>query len=159
MTDNTQAYEVKNKQDYDDNTDKIYAALDKVKKNSKYKTTLTQLAELTGIHRNTVRDRGFPSDRLDEIKRERKVTEEIDREPKKNALEELESQLDNAKVELIHWFSKHETIESELSQMEMKFMREKDALSFYKKQLKIVSDDNKTKQAEIERLTDLLRDY
>ena len=119
MSDKKPAYERKNKQDYDEYTDKIHIALDKIEKNRNLKTTLNQLFELTGIHRNTLRERDFPKERLQEIKLKRKVEDELDREPKRNALEELESQLDNAKKELIYWFSKHEQIEAELSQMEM----------------------------------------
>jgi hypothetical protein len=158
MTKEIQAYEAKNKQDYDDNTDKIYAALDKIKTNKRYKATISQLVELTGIHRNTLRDREFPKERLEEISRERKVREKLDEEPKKNALKELETQLDNAKTELILWFSQHQTMEADLSQMEMKYLREKEALDFYKRELEKERNNNKIKQTEIARLTDLLRD-
>lgn len=158
MTDNTQAYEVKNKLDYDEYTDKIHAALDKIKKNGNLKTTLTQISELTGIHRNTLKDREFPKIRLNEIKLERKVRKELDIETKKDALEELETQLDNAKVELIHWFSRHEILEAELSQMEIKFLREKTALEFYKNELQKERDKSEEMQTEVDRLTDLLRD-
>ena len=158
MSDKKPAYERKNKQDYDEYTDKIHIALDKIEKNRNLKTTLNQLFELTGIHRNTLRERDFPKERLQEIKLKRKVEDELDREPKRNALEELESQLDNAKKELIYWFSKHEQIEAELSQMEMKFLREKDALEFYKRELKTERDKSKKIQAEVDRLTDLVID-
>jgi|TARA_R110002126_G_scaffold88837_1_gene212682 chromosome segregation ATPase len=158
MSDKKQAYEMQNKQDYDDYTDKIHVALDEIEKNRNLKTTLTQVYELTGIHRNTLRERNFPKRRLLEIKNKRKVEDELDKKPKKNQLQELESQLDNAKTELIYWFSKHETIEAELSQMEMKFLREKDALEFYKNSLQTERDKSKKMQTEIDRLTDLLRD-
>jgi len=158
MSDKKQAYEKQNKQDFDDYTDRIHAALDEIEKNRNLKATLTQVFELTGIHRNTLRERDFPNRRLLEVKKKRKVEDELDKKPKKNQLQELESQLDNAKNELIYWFSKHETIEAELSQMEMKFLREKDALEFYKNALQTERDKSQKYQTEVDRLKDLLRE-
>lgn len=157
MTNRVQAYEEANRQRFQEYTDKINLAIDAIKKNKNYKATQQQVAVLTGIHRNTIRERLLGDKRLATIKREREIEKTLKKVQTKDEKKELENQLDNAKVELVHWFSMHQSIETELRQSEKEFLRQQEATKFYREQLEVIKADNKNKQVEIERLRDLLR--
>ena len=62
-----QAYDLKNTENYEANTLKINNALLQIEHNPKLKATIAQLCKLTGIHRNTIRNRFEPIEKLKEM--------------------------------------------------------------------------------------------
>lgn len=137
-----QAYDEKNQQDYKDVTDKINACIDKIEITPSLKPTIAELARVTGLHRNTLynRDRSPQKNneiktRLNEIKRNRRIKKEIEKKVKKDQVKFLDDQLDNAKLELIHWFTKCSDIENENHELSDINNRLNDSLKFYIKEL------------------------
>lgn len=69
-------YDEKNKELFDENTDKIWAALDSIRQDKKLKITKTQIATLTGLHRNTFDPKGardWVGSELETIKKQRQI--------------------------------------------------------------------------------------
>lgn len=145
----SQAYDNKNEQDYDNITDAIDLGLDKIESTPSLKPTIAELAKLSGVHRNTISKRGTPKNTLKRIKKERRIRAEIDKEDKKDEAKTLEDQLDNAKIELIHWFTKSSSLETENEQLTISLKRFNDSLEFYKNELKKEKDKNTALQEEI----------
>ncbi|MBD1106607.1 hypothetical protein HXV84_08545 [Pseudomonas amygdali pv. morsprunorum] len=63
-----QAFDAKNKLDYDRNTELLAQGLMQIASDPNLKPTMAELSRITGIHRNTIRQRDFPAQRLEAIK-------------------------------------------------------------------------------------------
>ncbi|MEF1280572.1 hypothetical protein QTO05_15735, partial [Vibrio fortis] len=70
----TDSYNESNQNDSDEYTKVINAALYKIESNPGLKPTIAQIVKMTGLHRNTISNRGWPSAKLKEIKAERHQT-------------------------------------------------------------------------------------
>lgn len=68
---NHQAYDQKNKADFNDYTSTLEKALKEIENNKNLKASVAQLERMTGIHRNTISNREWPVKKLKEIKKER----------------------------------------------------------------------------------------
>lgn len=156
MSASLQKYDEKNQQDYDENTDLINVGLDRISSDINLKPTIAQLSQITGLHRNTLNNRSFPKERLRKIKQKRKVYSELKKVEKKDAVKELEDQLDNAKVELIHWFTKFHALELNFQQLQIKTSRTKESLDFHKKDLIEEQEKSKFLNEELNRLKYLI---
>lgn len=153
----TLSYDEKNQQDFDGNTDLIHDALDKISSTASLKSTISQLSELTGLHRNTLRDREWPIERINKIKEERKVRAELQKPDKKDQVKELESQLDKACKEVVLWFTKFKEKEQSFSRLELQRDRLTEARNFYQKELMLERDKVKNLEEEVLRIQELLK--
>ena len=63
-----EAYDQKNNDDYEAITSALNIALIDLQNNKKLKPTIAQLSKMTGIHRNTITNRGWPVQKLNQIK-------------------------------------------------------------------------------------------
>lgn len=70
-----QAFEGRNREDFDQNTEALSMALQAIASDKKLKATISELSRVSGIHRNTIRNRRWPSERLEAIKEQRKLEE------------------------------------------------------------------------------------
>lgn len=68
-----QAFDAKNKLDYDRNTELLAQGLMQIASDPNLKPTMAELSRITGIHRNTIRQRDFPAQRLEAIKDNRRI--------------------------------------------------------------------------------------
>lgn len=154
----TQAYDEKNQLDYDENTRKLNNALDEISKNISLKATIQEVSRLSGIGRNTVRDRGFPKARLEKIKSDRKKKALKAREEERTNLEIITEERDKLATEVVHWFSEYSRAKRDRDSFEMQLKRALESAEFYKK------DFNKQKElvvaleAKNEQLNELIRD-
>ncbi|KPY27649.1 hypothetical protein, partial [Pseudomonas syringae] len=67
------AFDQKNKEDFDQYTKLLTRALFDIGANESLKATVAELSRLTGMHRNTIRQRVWPLDRLEIIKENRRI--------------------------------------------------------------------------------------
>lgn len=111
-------FDTKNEIDFEENTTKIISALEKIRKDVNLKLTIKTLSELTGIHRNTLRNRVWPIQKLDEIKSERvNVKAKQDKKMVKRTEDILQAKLNNAQKELLYWFTEHKKINESYNQL------------------------------------------
>ncbi len=101
-------------------------------------------------------NRSFPKEALDKIKKERLVRTTLEKKDKKDFVKELEEQLENAKVELIYWFNKIHTLESDTLQLKIKVVRTKDALDSTRYALKAEQEKSTRIQNELDNLKILI---
>ena len=85
-------FDVSNKIDFDRNTEALTQGLLRIAADKELKVTVAELSRITGIHRNTIRQRGWPLDRLEAIKDNRRLevlASKVKVEKKKGRLQEL----------------------------------------------------------------------
>ncbi len=145
-------YDKKNEQDFNDNTDKIWAALDKIRSDKNLKATIKVLSELSGMHRNTfgVRSpRAWVLEELKLIKAERSASASEKKITTKDQIGQLESNLAQAKKEIIYWFAKYTRLQEKNRVAELELKRRIESLEWYKKELKKERDKSETLEALI----------
>ncbi|EIA1617096.1 TPA: hypothetical protein ACMDWL_001258 [Vibrio parahaemolyticus] len=151
-------YDEKNQELYEENTNKIWAALDAIRGNKKLGATKTQLARLTQMHRNSFAEngsRGWVSKELESIKRKRKQDLNCDKVTKKQQEENLQSLLEQSKLEILHWFTLYSESERELDKLRKRLNQTNESLEWYKEEL---SKERKVLQERIELLESLVSD-
>ncbi|EKY4195860.1 hypothetical protein RCQ53_003129 [Vibrio harveyi] len=143
----TTSYEFddRNQADFLENTEKINKALKIIENDKTLSATLAELERQSGLHRNTLRNRSLTvgdlqiettvSDELKRIKIIKKNKKEQDKSDKKDHVTELENQLENAKNELVYWFTKFQTLSQEAGQLDIQLSRKADLVDWYKKEL------------------------
>lgn len=151
----TQAYDEKNAEDYVKNTLAIEAAIAKIRLNPKLKATITQIQQLTGLNRKTIRDRS-PNEELEKIKKRRKVETQLDKDEKTDTVSELETQLDNAQKELVYWFKETQSKTLQVHQLELKTKRKQDTIDWYKAELEKERLTTSTLKTQLNQLMKLM---
>jgi len=156
-----QAYDLKNTENYEANTLKINNALLQIEHNPKLKATIAQLCKLTGIHRNTIRNRFEPIEKLKEIKEAR--IKKAKQKKEKLALNSAENEISpeklliQARAELIYWFNEYQNMKNQCDHFELQYKEMKQSKDYYKKLYK--TDQNLLLEAEkeIKKLKELLK--
>lgn len=149
-------YDQQNQEDFEDVTERINEALLEIASDSKVKATITELAKRAKVHRNTIRNRHWPIDRLDAIKLDRKaaVDKKIDQnEPK--PVDVLADRLEKAHQEILYWFKEYKEMKSmyEASSESVRFLaKSKETLA---QTVKTLEQELQNLRAEYERLSDL----
>ncbi|MEZ8723465.1 hypothetical protein BCU71_17580 [Vibrio lentus] len=149
-------YDKKNQELYDENTEKIWVALDAIRNDKNLKATKGQVATLTGLHRNTFKEqgaRGWVSLELDVIVRQRKEDSKHIKITKKQQEENLQDLLEQSKLEILHWFTLYSESERELTKLRKRFKDTSGSLEWYKEEL---SKERKVLQERVELLESLL---
>ncbi|WP_209327104.1 hypothetical protein [Pseudoalteromonas sp. PA2MD11] len=131
-------FDEKNKRIFDENTEKLVSAIDKIKNTPSRPATIAELSRLTNLHRNAISNRGWPSLKLKEIKKQRLIQIKANPEADLNhdPLKVLEKKLDNAKSELLYWFNKNLDNEKQIKQLEINLERMSLARNDYETMLK-----------------------
>ena len=107
MTNRT--YDKKNLNDYDAITSSLHNALVKIEKDTRLPATQAQIVRMTGIHRNTLRNRESPLIKLQEIKKNRKLTQNLIKAEKLDSIKVLEEKLLKMSKELAYWYESNRT--------------------------------------------------
>lgn len=68
-----QAFDNKNQPDFDKNTELLAQGIMQIACDKSLKPTAAELSRITGIHRNSIRQRRWPLERLEAIKDNRRV--------------------------------------------------------------------------------------
>ncbi len=156
-----EAYDVKNEADFEENTKKLWEALDKIRKTKHYKATISEVSRLSGLHRNTISNRGvFVKDTLREIKEIKNKEQQIDKaikEIEKQSETSIEDKLENAKAEIIFWFTRVKSLQDELDQSIINLNRMTDSRNFYEKEMNKAREEGTKLKEEITRLRDIMK--
>ncbi|MEH0757800.1 hypothetical protein [Vibrio alginolyticus] len=126
----TNAFDKANQQEFDENTKVINAALFKIESNPDLKPTIAQLVKLTGLHRNTISNRGWPSSKLNAIKGDRHEKKLKSKENVKQ--QDVSVQLDQALDELLYWHHLASGQEEEISNLRRQLSLKSESMEFYK---------------------------
>lgn len=154
-------YDEKNKELFDQNTDKIWAALDAIRQDNKLKTTKAQVIELTGFHRNTFDPKGaraWVGVELEIIKNQRQKDLKRNQVTKKQQEQNLQALLDQSKLEILHWFTKYSESERELDKLRIRSKRDYESLEWHKSEIGKERKAKKMLEDRIELLESLLNE-
>jgi hypothetical protein len=152
----SQPYDSVNQKAYEYNTELLVNALGTIEKDTTQSATIANLAILTGIHRNTISERKWPKDKLEEIKTDRK--NKLSQPPKNEVKLEkiLGEKLENAKHELVYWFNLSNDLKKETTQLNINLSRMSDARIDYERMLILEREKTKKLQNDIQKLKELL---
>lgn len=102
------AFDNKNKEDFDQYTELLAQALLDIAADDSLKATVAELSRITGMHRNTIRKRVWPLDRLETIKENRRIEvlrKKISNKKPVDPMVVLTEKLEAARIEVLHWFT------------------------------------------------------
>jgi hypothetical protein len=102
------AFDQKNKDDFDQYTELLTRALFDIGANESLKATVAELSRLTGMHRNTIRQRVWPLERLEIIKENRRIEvlrNKVSNKKPVDPMVVLTEKLESARIEVLHWFT------------------------------------------------------
>ena len=97
-------YDDKNSELFEAVTEQLKEALRRLEKDSSLSASVSSLARLSGVHRNTIYNRKWPQEKLEEIK-ERRKQQKKDEAIAKAAPESPEVLLEQCRLEVIYWFT------------------------------------------------------
>lgn len=153
-------FDQKNREDYDRNTAIITDALMKMAGSSKIKASISELARLSGIHRNTIRDRGWPLERIAAIKKSRQYDiyrQKMEKEKSVDPLSVLSDRLEASRVEVVHWFNKYLEADGKKQQKEGELAMMKESRDTYMNAANVARQEVWAKEAEIEKLRSVIQ--
>ena len=152
-----EAYDQKNNDDYEAITSALNIALIDLQNNKKLKPTIAQLSKMTGIHRNTITNRGWPVQKLNQLKDIRKAEEKSRKEKiranttdVKNA---IEAKLSRAQNEVIYWFNEYQDIKRVAQHSDKRLQNMRESRDYYK----TLSDTDKRSLSEARQEIEKLR--
>ncbi|ERT19656.1 hypothetical protein O162_04510 [Pseudomonas putida SJ3] len=158
MTD-SHAFDQKNKEDFDRYSELLAQALLDIAANDSLKATAAELSRLTGIHRNTIRQRVWPLERLETIKENRRIEvlrQQVTKKKPVDPVTLLTEKLENARLEVLHWFTKAKDAEKEHQNSEVKYINMMKSRDTYQN---LLADANRRvldSQKEIDRLKQVI---
>ncbi|ATC81447.1 hypothetical protein [Pseudoalteromonas agarivorans] len=154
------SYDQKNSEDYEANTAELNTALNKIESNKKLKATITALSKMTGIHRNTITNRGWPAERLKKIKEARNKFEQEQQQLKSqndnDVQNQLESKFESAKKEIVYWFNEFQDMKRFYEHSDKRFQKMRESRDYYKELYERERKLLLATQQEAEQLRDLL---
>jgi hypothetical protein len=128
------AFDQKNLADFDNNTEIISNGLMAIAADTSIKATVAELSRITGIHRNTLRQRQWPVQRLKAIKEDRAVSEIRQRQLKAKAADPvsvLTAKLEASRCEVLHWFDQYLKANDRANQLSARVDFIKDSITKY----------------------------
>lgn len=150
-----QAFDSRNKEDFDQNTEALSKALQAIASDNKLKATISELSRISGIHRNTIRNRRWPSERLEAIKEQRKLEElrlKLKKEKRQDPVSVLAEKLEKSRLEVVYWFNQRNELEETARALELRLKSMSESRDFYLRQSEAGLLENKSLKLEIEKL-------
>ena len=150
-----QAFEGRNREDFDQNTEALSMALQAIASDKKLKATISELSRVSGIHRNTIRNRRWPSERLEAIKEQRKLEElrlKLNKEKRQDPVSVLAEKLEKSRLEVVYWFNQRNELEQTARALEIRSGNLEKNRDFYLKQSEAGQLEIKKLKLEIEKL-------
>lgn len=142
--DKSKYFDAVNQERHDKNTVAIHQALQIIRDDYTLKPTVKVLSELSGMHRNSLRNRKWPIEQLDKIKSDRNKNIVLEVTKDKSKVASLEDVLDNAKNELTYWFNMAMDLKKQNDQLVIKLSRISSSRDYYedayKKEMENVKD-------------------
>ncbi|HCI76904.1 MULTISPECIES: hypothetical protein [Psychrobacter] len=150
-------YGQKNSSSFEAVTSILNNALIDIENDKKLKPTTAQLSKMTGIHRNTISNRVWPVQKLNQIKDTRKAEEKSRKEKiranttdVKNA---IEAKLSRAQNEVIYWFNEYQDIKRVAQHSDKRLQNMRESRDYYK----TLSDTDKRSLSEARQEIEKLR--
>ena len=131
------AYDSKNEENFEAGSRAIDAALEKISKDLSIPATITQLAKLAGVHRNTLYFRQWPKARIEEIKAKR-AQQKKDHAAAKAASGSPEEQLERSRLEIIYWFTQLQDARADHASQARTIKQTAAARDYYKEENQIL---------------------
>lgn len=153
------SFDQQNKMDFDRNTELLAQALLDIAANELLKATTAQLSRLTGIHRNTIRQRVWPLERLETIKENRRIEALRQQVSKKKPVDPvvlLTEKLESARIEILHWFTQAKNAEEEARVQENKYKTMLGSRNTYQNLLADANERLLDSQKEIDKLKQVI---
>ena len=149
-------FDIKNQRTFDENTQKLVAAIDKINNTPSLPATIAELSRLTGLHRNAISNRGWPNQKLKLIKEKRVIQRQAEAKPtiNQNPIKVLEEKLDNSKNELVYWFNKNLDNEKQIKQLKINLER----MSFARNDYEAMLKNEREKTMELTKQLTIMRD-
>ena len=156
-----QAYSAQNQKDFDGNTLAIENALLEINESKTLKATVSQLSKMTGIHRNTITNRIWPIQKLNEIKEKRKNEEKLrkQKENQKNSSVQNSSkeELDKILDEAIFWFNEYNDMEQKFESTLKRLEKMSESKDYYESLYKDTQKSLIEAKDDIQQLKELLK--
>lgn len=129
-----QAFNNRNSEDFDKNTETLSRALAAIAADDKIKPTISELCRITGIHRNTIRNRKWPAERLEAIKEQRQLEElsrKLKKEKRQDPVSVLTEKLEKSRLEVVYWFNQRNESEETVRALEVRLTNLRDSRDHY----------------------------
>ncbi len=149
-------FDKKNSEDYEHNSLLIANAIREIRKNLELKPTIAQLHQLTGLHRNTLSSRPDVKHELQSIKELRKHSPVQEQSSHKDEARELRACIENAKTELVFWYTKVRELEKVVEQLSTNLDHMSKANSYHIEELDKMKKSRDQLSIKVDQLTDLL---
>lgn len=153
------SFDQQNKMDFDRNTELLAQALLDIAANESLKATTAQLSRLTGIHRNTIRQRVWPLERLETIKENRRIEALRQQVSKKKPVDPvvlLTEKLESARIEILYWFTQAKNAEEEARVQENKYRTMLGSRNTYQNLLADANERLLDSQKEIDKIKQVI---
>lgn len=154
-----QAFDSRNQHDFDKNTELLAQGIMQIASDASMKPTAAELSRLTGIHRNTIRQRRWPLERLEAIKDSRRIeilAQKVKAEKKQDPKTILMQRLEKSRLEVLYWFNRFQEAESSSATLDKRLVTVRESRDYYVK----LTDDLRSKitqqDTEIQKLRDAL---
>ena len=154
-----QAFDAKNKLDYDRNTELLAQGLMQIASDPKLKPTMAELSRITGIHRNTIRQRDFPAQRLEAIQDNRRIAvlaQRVKAEKKQDPKTILMQRLEKSRLEVLYWFNRYQEAESSFASIDKRLSTVRESRDYYVQVTEEQRLTIKQQETEIQKLRDAL---
>jgi len=154
-----QAFDVRNKLDYDMNTELLAQGIMQIAADPKLRPTIAELNRITGIHRNTIRQRDFPLERLKAIKENRRIAviaQRVKAETKQDPKTVLMQRLEKSRLEVLYWFNRYQESESSCATLGRRLTTVRESRDYYVQLAGELRQKIKEQDTEILKLRDAL---
>lgn len=130
----SQAYDEANKAEFDKNTEILSEGIIRISSDGSLKPTIAELSRITNIHRNTIRQRVWPLQRLDAIKDSRRMEAlalKVKSEKKQDPVSVLALRLEKSRLEVLYWFNLFKDAEGSFHSVEKRCKSLLESRDFY----------------------------
>lgn len=133
---NKYAFEKKNTENFESNTQKIEKALNQIERDESLRPTIKQLSEMTKLHRNTLSKRAFVIQKLRAIKRIREndsqTKKSVDTLSKTNPIQVLEEKISKLQIEALYWFNEYKKLKNSYDYLKKQHQKLRESQQYYR---------------------------
>lgn len=155
----SQAFDAKNQLDYDKYTELLAQGIMQIASDESLKPTVAELSRITGIHRNTIRQRQFPLQRLEAIKDNRRIAvlaQRVKAEKKQDPQTVLMQRLEKSRLEVLYWFNRYQESENSCATLDKRLATVRESRDYYVQVADELRQKIKQQDTEILKLRDAL---
>ena len=154
-----QAFDDKNKHDFDKNTELLAQGIMQIASDKSLKPTAAELGRITGIHRNTIRQRRWPLERLEAIKDTRRMevlAQRVKAEKKQDPKTILMQRLEKSRLEVLYWFNRYQDSENSCATLDKRLDTVRESRDYFVQVADELRKKIKEQDTEILKLRDAL---